>query len=243
MKRKAAVSLTILFLFLSSVTAAEIESIFRSEVSDLSVDCNYYLSWAKNVSENYFLNLEHSYEKQTFLFVDRAEGKQLIAVGILSPEEGVSFIGWDKVSTGNPTKSNHFHTPIGVFKHSTSIVGWRAKGTPNSLGIRGLGEKGMRIWDFGWQIVEEDNREIRLAMHATDPVHSEPNLGTRQSQGCIRISAKMNLFIDIYGIIDADYLEDLENPRYSWYLNPDIKPVSYPGYYLIVADSEITSKK
>jgi len=53
----------------------------------------------------------------------------------------------------------------------------------------------------------------------------------------------MNLFIDIYGIIDADYLEDLENPRYSWYLNPDIKPVSYPGYYLIVADSEITSKK
>jgi hypothetical protein len=41
--------------------------------------------------------------------------------------------------------------PIGVFLHTDAILDWRAEGTVNAHHVQGLGENGMRIWNFGWQ--------------------------------------------------------------------------------------------
>ena len=69
----------------------------------------------------------------------------------------------------------------------------------------------MRVWDFGWQPaergwkVEPDLVDIRLLMHATDPDYLEQRLGRPASQGCIRVPAAMNRFLDMHGVLDADY--------------------------------------
>jgi len=70
----------------------------------------------------------------------------------------------------------------------------------------------VRIWDFGWWQVQtgwlarSEMREIRLLLQATDPVHLEPRLGTPASKGCIRVSSRMNRFLDRHAILDAAYL-------------------------------------
>ena len=50
----------------------------------------------------------------------------------------------------------------------------RAEGTRNALGIRGYGERGMRVYDFGWVMGDRGwgtggRSAMRLQMHATDP--------------------------------------------------------------------------
>jgi hypothetical protein len=48
-----------------------------------------------------------------------------------------------------------FPTPVGLFLHTADILDYRALGTFNENHIRGLGLKGMRVWDFGWQTAEK----------------------------------------------------------------------------------------
>jgi hypothetical protein len=153
------------------------------------------------------------------------------------------FVGASPVSTGKPGRYDHFITPLGVFAHSLDNMDFRAEGTRNTLGIRGYGEKGLRIFDFGWIQAERGwgaggQSQMRLQMHATDPVYLEGRLGERDSKGCIRIPATLNVFIDRYGLIDADYERAREEGRRLWILRPDRVPVRVAGRYLIVIDSD-----
>ena len=47
-----------------------------------------------------------------------------------------------------------------------------------------------------------------MEMHATDPDLLEQRLGRPDSEGCIRIPAAMNRFLDRYGVIDAQLEAD-----------------------------------
>jgi hypothetical protein len=102
----------------------------------------------------------------------------------------------------------------------------------------------MRAWDFGWHWAErgwvEDRSEapIRFLLHATDPEVLEPRLGAPGSQGCIRIGAAMNRFLDVNGILDAE-LERLSatQPRIAALLLPERRPTPIAGRLVIVVDS------
>ena len=104
----------------------------------------------------------------------------------------------------------------------------------------------MRVWDFGWQTAEkgwnaqEEAGEIRLLMHATDPDYLEQRLGRPASKGCIRIPATMNRFLDIHGVLDADYERAVrDDPRYRGVLLPERQPTPLAGDALVVVDSSI----
>ena len=181
-------------------------------------------------------------EPQYGAYVDRNAERQLIVVFFFDgASRTIVPIGWDHVSTGNPKRSGYFVTPCGVFTNAVTSVGYRALGTKNAKGWRGLGEKGSRVWDFGWQWTEHyvrkqrDDRQIRLLLHATDPVQGESRLGRPDSKGCVRISAKLNAFLDRFGILDADF--EAAGETFAWLLHPDRQPVSHAGRYLIVGDS------
>jgi hypothetical protein len=151
------------------------------------------------------------------------------------------------VSTGLPGRYEHFTTPLGVFDHSMANPDFRAEGTKNKQGFRGYGRKGMRVYDFGW--VEAPRGwgsgamgKLRLQMHATDPELAAPKLGTAQSEGCIRIPATLNTFIDRHGLLDEDYDRQSESGIHLWVLRSDRIPVSAPGRYLIVVDSNLQQR-
>jgi hypothetical protein len=131
-------------------------------------------------------------------------------------------------------------TPLGVFAQSHENADFRAEGTKNSLGIRGYGEKGMRVFDFGWVRTERgwgDGAlgQMRLQMHATDPEYLEPRLGRAGSAGCIRIPATLDVFIDRHGLLDAA-------EEHRWLLRPDREPTPHPGRWLVVVDSARTTR-
>ncbi len=179
-------------------------------------------------------------ESQYFLYVDRNPERQLIFVCFFDNKtKEIIEIGRDKVSTGNPQrKGDYFFTPTGIFRNTIENPDYRALGTRNENGWRGLGEKGSRVWDFGWQMSykiingRKKFRRIRLLLHATDPVFGERKLGKPDSKGCIRISGRLNEFLDHFGIIDKDYEE-----HNWWLLRKDREPVLYQGEYLLVGDS------
>lgn len=77
---------------------------------------------------------------------------------------------------------------------------------------------------------------MRLQMHATDPDLLESRLGTIQSKGCIRIPASLNRFLDVFGVIDADYA-DAVNRGVHLPVPMPAPSVYGPGRYLIVIDS------
>jgi hypothetical protein len=131
-----------------------------------------------------------------------------------------------------------------VFLHTADILDYRALGTYNENHIRGLGVKGMRVWDFGWQTARKGWRadgeegEIRLLMHATDPAYLEQRLGRPASQGCVRIPTNMNRFMDINGVLDIDYeRSSAYDPRVLAVLLPDRTPTPLAGRALVVIDS------
>lgn len=153
-------------------------------------------------------------------------------------------IGGSKVSTGQMNRKLYYITPTGVFVHGANILGYRAEGTFNENHIRGLGAKGMRVWDFGWHLAEKGWREdretgeIRLLIHATDPDYLEQRLGRPASQGCVRVSARMNRFLDRHGLLDADYEQAAASDiRYATLLLPDRTPSPLAGTALVVIDS------
>ncbi|MDP2703842.1 MAG: L,D-transpeptidase [bacterium] len=177
---------------------------------------------------------------QFFLLVDRNPDAQIAFLAFYDREEEerkVVLLGADKISTGNPKRRGYFETPVGVFENSPSNFSYRALGTKNSHGWRGLGVKGSRVWDLGWQRALKQNNEpidIRLLVHATDPGNGEPRLGTVQSKGCVRISARLNQFLDYYGVLDREYSVS-ENGRRVLLKKRD--PIPFFGKNVVVVDS------
>jgi hypothetical protein len=181
---------------------------------------------------------------QLLIAVDRNPKVQELRIILAHPSRPWEVIGGSKVSTGQVGRRGYFVTPAGVFVHTADILDYRALGTFNENHIRGLGLKGMRVWDFGWQTAEkgwtvpEETGEIRLLMHATDPDYLEQRLGRPASKGCIRIPATMNRFLDIHGILDADYEQAArDDPRYGGVLLSERQPTPLAGDALVVVDS------
>ncbi|MFO1059390.1 MAG: hypothetical protein U1E53_20780 [Dongiaceae bacterium] len=187
---------------------------------------------------------------QLLVAVDRNPQVQQLCIILAAPEvaggpvAGWLVIGGGKVSTGQAGRKGYYITPTGVFAHTEAILDYRALGTVNENGIRGLGAAGMRVWDFGWQTAvkgwrdDGETGEIRLLLHATDPDLLESRLGRPASQGCVRIAAAMNRFLDRHGVLDWRY-ERLaaEDPAIRAVLAPDRTPTPLAGDLLVVFDS------
>ncbi len=181
---------------------------------------------------------------QLVVAVDRNPLVQEVAILLARPTGPWEVIGATHVSTGQAGRFDHYITPTGVFPHTDAILDYRAEGTFNENHIRGYGVKGMRVWDFGWQIAAKGWREdrergpMRLLMHATDPDVLERRIGRPASQGCVRIPAGLNRFLDRFGVLDADYervaRDDL---RYRAVLLPDRTPTPLAGRMMVVIDS------
>ena len=202
-----------------------------------------WISLTQGAIDAAHVKLERS---QLLIVVDRNPKVQELRIILARPGGPWEVIGGSKVSTGQVGRRGYFHTPVGVFLHTADILDYRALGTFNENHVRGLGLKGMRVWDFGWQTAEkgwnaqEEAGEIRLLMHATDPDYLEQRLGRPASKGCIRIPATMNRFLDIHGVLDADYERAaLDDPRYRRVLLPERRPTPLAGDALVVVDSSI----
>ena len=184
---------------------------------------------------------------QTFVVIDRSPQVQAAFVLLLSPANGWQWLGATTVSTGKPGGFEHFFTPLGVFLHTPDNPDFRSEGTYNSNHIRGYGERGMRVFDFGWQLAERGwgtggSSKMRLAMHATDPERLVQRLGTVASEGCIRIPAQLNRFLDTHGVLDADYEAAATAGQPSRVLRADRLPLLWPGRYLVIIDSGTTER-
>ncbi len=181
---------------------------------------------------------------QTLLVVDRAPSVQRLWVVVATPDGAPwTVIGTVRVSTGKPGKKEHFKTPVGVFVNTPDILGYRALGTLNKYGIRGIGQKGMRVWDFGWQTTQDWRTpsavaSIRLEMHATDPTYLEGRLGRPDSEACIRIPDWFNRFLDRFGVIDAQLTALAPTNRAVAALLPvDAMPSPLAGDKVVVVDT------
>jgi hypothetical protein len=181
---------------------------------------------------------------QLLVVVDRDPAVQELRIMVAMPRGPWQVIGGSKVSTGEAGRRGYFITPVGVFLHTDGILDYRALGTFNENHIRGLGLKGMRVWDFGWRPAErgwksaDDLVDIRLLMHATDPDYLEQRLGRPASQGCVRVPAAMNRFLDVHGVLDADYeLAARDNVRVRSILRLEREPSPLAGNAMIVVDS------
>lgn len=185
---------------------------------------------------------------QTMVVVDRNPAVQRLALFLAMPDgpggEDWPLIGSARVSTGTVGRKHYYITPTGVFINTADRLGYRALGTKNENGIMGIGVKGMRVWDFGWQVAEKGwlpSREkgpIRLEMHATDPVYLEQRLGRTASAGCIRIPSTLNVFLDRHGLLDAAYEHKaVEDARFKALLRPDRDPSVVAGVTVVVVDT------
>ncbi|WP_239021291.1 L,D-transpeptidase, partial [Novacetimonas cocois] len=168
---------------------------------------SHSLSLAKQLLDNAHLWPD---SPQVILVVDRSERVQRLWVTVGGGDlDALTSLGSVRVSTGRPGRAEHFRTPVGIFTNDGQIYGYRAQGTKNEFGVRGNGDKGMRVWDFGWQTTEDWRKKgavavVRLEMHATDPDLLEQRLGRSDSEGCIRIPSRFNTFLDRHGLIDRD---------------------------------------
>lgn len=180
---------------------------------------------------------------QYVVIADRNIYVQAVFVYWLHPVAPPLYIGASPASTGQVGTFDHFETPTGVFPHTLANPDYRAEGTKNANGILGLGVKGMRVYDFGWQEARqgwgaERIATMRLQMHATDPYLLEAKLGTPQSKGCLRIPATLNEFIDRLGLLDAEYELAAGLGIQPWVLRAQRTPAYGAGRYLIVVDTE-----
>ena len=180
---------------------------------------------------------------QAFVLVDRSPQVQAAFIIVRTPADGWHWLGAAAVSTGKTGTYEHFSSPLGVFPHLLANPDFRAEGTFNKNHIRGYGLRGMRVYDFGWQLGERgwgagNSSKLRLQMHATDPQVLESRVGRVASEGCIRIPATLNLFIDRHGVLDADYEAALARGEKLWVLRADRDPVPWPGRYLVIIESD-----
>lgn len=184
---------------------------------------------------------------QAFVVVDRNPAVQAAFVVVGTPAGGWRWLGASAVSTGKPGTFEHFVTPLGVFPHTPNNPDYRAEGTFNENHIRGYGLKGRRVFDFGWQLAERGwgvggRSVMRFQMHATDPSVLEGRLGRVASEGCIRIPATLNVFLDRHGVLDADYEAAAANGKTLRVLKPDRQTFPWPGRFLVVVDSQATER-
>ncbi|MEK7647249.1 MAG: hypothetical protein AAB378_02650 [Patescibacteria group bacterium] len=220
----------------------KLKTLFEQNVGNLSVENDYWQDVSSDMLKTISGVGEDFSQSQYFIYVDRDPKKQFIFVCYYdATSRDIILIGADKVSTGNPNRGKGFFiTPLGVYKNTVDIIGYRSLGTKNDKNWRGLGIKGMRVWDFGWH-QSRDGRgtlvDIRLLMHATDPDFGEQRLGQPDSKGCVRISHKLNIFLDHYGLIDQEYEVNKSLKRLQWLLDKHREPATYAGKYVIVGDS------
>jgi hypothetical protein len=186
---------------------------------------------------------------QLVVVVDRNPAVQAMAIILARPDGPWEVIGGTRVSTGQVGRFDYYITPVGVFRHTDSILDYRAEGTFNENHIRGLGLKGMRVWDFGWQTAgkgwraDREQGPMRLLMHATDPANLEYRIGRPASKGCIRVPAAVNKFMDHHGVLDADYERAAKvDPTFRAVLPRDRAPTPLAGNALVVIDSSITGQ-
>jgi hypothetical protein len=184
---------------------------------------------------------------QYFMLVDRDAMVQAAMIFWRSPAGRYVLIGASPASTGRPGEFEHFTTPVGVFDHDIGHLDFRAEGTRNDNGIRGYGVRGMRVFDFGWVMGQRGwgrggESPMRLQMHATDPDILERQLGCVHSKGCIRIPAALDRFLDHYGILDADYERAVARGQHFWVLPRDREPTPWSGRYLVVVDTDRTTR-
>lgn len=175
------------------------------------------------------------------VIVDRGP-QQLLMVVYPQADGGWRLIASSHISTGKPGRREHFKTPTGVFTLDGSILDYRAQGTFNENHIRGIGLKGSRVWDFGWQTTTDwrtntDTMQIRMEMHATDPVLTR-YFGHPASEGCIRIPAEMNRLIDRYGVLDEHPNESAMSGSASWkqVLGKDHHYINQAGDTMVIVD-------
>ncbi|WP_425274005.1 L,D-transpeptidase [Paraburkholderia lacunae] len=159
-----------------------------------------------------------------------------------APSDTWQMIGASPVATGQPGEYDHFITPLGVFEHTPANMDFRSEGTMNENRIRGYGKRDMRIFDLGWAQGERGwgkggMSQMRFQMHATDPDRLEPLLGIRHSKGCVRIPASLNVFLDHYGILDAEYMALVASGKSLWVLKSDRQMTPWAGRYIVVVDS------
>lgn len=179
---------------------------------------------------------------QSFVLVDSSLQVQAAIVLVRKGDGSWNWLGATAVSTGKVGTYEHFVTPTGVFPHSLDNPDFRAEGTFNKNHIRGYGLRGRRIFDFGWQLAERGwgvggTSKMRLQMHATDPHVLEARLGRVASEGCIRIPATLNVFLDEHGVLDADYEAAAAGGQSQWVLKPGRTTIPWPGHYMVIVDS------
>lgn len=184
---------------------------------------------------------------QAFVVVDRSPQIQAAYVVLREQAGGWHWIGATSVSTGKPGSFAHFYTPLGAFEHTLDNPDFRAEGTFNKNHIRGYGVRGRRVFDFGWRVAERGwgnggSSSMRLQMHATDPHVLEQRLGSVASEGCVRIPATLNAFLDKNGILDAAYEEALARGQALWIIKPGRRIVPWPGRYMVVIDSQAVDR-
>ncbi|MCX7279911.1 MAG: L,D-transpeptidase [Burkholderiales bacterium] len=184
---------------------------------------------------------------QAFVVVDRNPQVQAVFVVVRLRGGSLHWIGATSVSTGKPGRFEHFYTPLGVFAHSLDNPDFRAEGSFNKNHIRGYGLRGRRVFDFGWQIGERGwgkggVSQMRLQMHATDPDVLEQRLGQADSEGCIRIPATLNLFLDRLGVLDSDYTAAIVNGNPLWVIQHQGAKLPWPGRYLVIIDSRASGR-
>ena len=184
---------------------------------------------------------------QFVLLIDRSPQVQAVLLYWGSSTQGWQWVGGVPASTGRPGTFEHFETPLGVFDHHLGNPDFRAEGTKNELGFRGYGLKGMRVYDLGWIWAQRGWGArtmgwMRLQVHATDPELGEPFLGSTRSAGCVRIPATLNDFLDRHAVLDADYERAVAEGQSLWMLRKDRTPTATPGRYVVVVDSESTTR-
>jgi hypothetical protein len=184
---------------------------------------------------------------QAFVLVDRSAQVQAAMVVLRTPDGRWSWLGAAAVSTGKTGSFEHFLTPLGVFAHALDNPDFRAEGTFNQNHIRGYGARGRRVFDFGWQLAERGwgkggSSRMRLQMHATDPQRLEQRLGRVASEGCIRIPAMLNVFLDRHAVLDADYEQAQAAGQPLWVLGRGREPLPWPGRYLVIVDSQAAER-
>lgn len=184
---------------------------------------------------------------QSVVLVDRSPEVQAAMVLVRTQAGGWHWLGATAVSTGKTGTFEHFLTPLGVFAHTLDNPDFRAEGTFNNNHIRGYGLRGRRVFDFGWQLAERGwgdggSSQMRLQMHATDPRVLEPLLGRVASEGCIRIPATLNVFLDVHGVLDADYEAAAASGEHLWILKSPRMTMPWPGRHLVIVDSQAVER-
>lgn len=205
-----------------------------------TASCDVQL-WSTNDARRDMARMEQGVDTPSARRARGVRGARRTAGGPVSSCTLPSGVREDTRGSGNVGLGHH---PTGVFPHTDAILDYRAEGTFNANHIRGLGIWGMRVRDFGWQEASKGWRtdgetgQMRLLLHATDPDVLERRLGRPASQGCVRISAAMNRFLDRHGVLDADYEKAaLEHPAYAAVLRSDRDPSPLAGRTLVIIDS------